>query len=474
MNKSRPDIIFLMLDTVRADSLRAYGGKHSLSTLDRMSSKGVVYKRAIAPGTYTVPSHASLFLGKRAKSIKSVSGKITEEIETGVNPFLAKVKYIGKKDMPIAKQLSYLGYRTALISNNPLVSEHIGMAEGFENIYDLWLDKLDVHKVPLGIVSNNTLRKMAVDLSYLASRCMPANFLDELYLRLRMKTSKRYFEESGSSEIDVGARKTNTVVKRYFERFADGNNFVFINYMEGHEGYPSNLVTGDYVEQDKWLYLSHIVEEENVKVLKQGYDKRIEYLDGQLSNLMRIMKEAGALENSIVIVASDHGQAFLEHGQMYHCVFPYNELTHIPLIVARFRNGKQVDTRERVNNFVSLTALHDSILDIAYGKADEINGSMRRDQHIFTDHVGISELWDAHLLKLLSKRSKYAKMIYKTKQKYNCSATAIYHKNRKLISYADGRKEMFDMESDMQESENIINRNRAAALEMLRAERAMR
>lgn len=474
MRKSRPDIIFLMLDTLRADSLRAYGGRHSLSTIDGISAKGVVYKKAIAPGTYTVPSHTSLFLGKRVKGIKSLSGKKTQKIYERTNPFLGKVKFIEKKEMTVAKQLSYLGYRTALVSNNPLVSPRIGMAEGFEHTYDLWLDKIGVHKVPLGIVSHETSRNIAVGLSYVVSRLLPSEFLDGLYLHLRMKTNKKYFEESGSSRIDSGAKKTNSLVRRYFNKFGEGNNFVFINFMECHEGYPSNLITGEYVEQDRWLYLSHIIDDENVKVLKQAYDKRLEYLDSQLANLMHTLKNTGALDNAILIIASDHGQAFLEHGQMYHGVFPYNELVHVPLIAARFRNGKQVDTREEVNNFVSLTALHDSLLDVAYGRTDEVNGSMRTDKYIFSDHVGITELWDARLLKLLSKRSKYANSIYKSKLKYNCPATATYYKGLKLLSYADGRNEMFEMENDMHEEENILSRNRATALEMLRAERIMR
>ena len=61
----RPNVIFVMLDTMRADSLGVYGGRKRLKTLDSIASKGNVYLNAIAPGTYTLPSHTSIFTSKR-------------------------------------------------------------------------------------------------------------------------------------------------------------------------------------------------------------------------------------------------------------------------------------------------------------------------------------------------------------------------------------------------------------------------
>ena len=66
----RPNIIFIVLDTLRADMLSAYGGRVRLSNIDRWAREGVFYEHAIAPGTYTVPTHVSLFLNKRVREIK--------------------------------------------------------------------------------------------------------------------------------------------------------------------------------------------------------------------------------------------------------------------------------------------------------------------------------------------------------------------------------------------------------------------
>jgi arylsulfatase A-like enzyme len=173
------------------------------------------------------------------------------------------------------------------------------------------------------------------------------------------------------------------------------------------------------------------------------------------------------------VIGSDHGQGFMEHKQMYHNMFPYNELVHVPLITARYVDGKQVREGERVHNNVSTTRLYDSMLDIAYGKSDVINGSMRRDDYVFADHTGISEVWDTYLLHLFSKRSQFARSIYGAKLHYNTFSTAVYRGRYKLISYAGNRiaPELYDMAEDPMETENILGEKRAIALELLRADR---
>jgi len=84
--------------------------------------------------------------------------------------------------------------------------------------------------------------------------------------------------------------------------------------MEGHEGYPTNLITNELIDQEKWLYMAGLSNEENVKIISEAYKKRLAYLDSKLAELMQILKQKGVLDNAVVVFASDHGQAFMEHG----------------------------------------------------------------------------------------------------------------------------------------------------------------
>ncbi|PSB57040.1 sulfatase, partial [filamentous cyanobacterium CCP1] len=60
----RPDILFLVLDTQRADRLSCYGYDAPTSPhLDAFAAKATLFQRAIAPAQWTIPSHASMFTG---------------------------------------------------------------------------------------------------------------------------------------------------------------------------------------------------------------------------------------------------------------------------------------------------------------------------------------------------------------------------------------------------------------------------
>ena len=471
----RPNIVFIMLDTVRADCLDVYGGSVRTSAIRRIASRAAVYDNAISPGTYTVPSHVSLFSGERVRNVRQLLKDPIEHSEENTDPFLLKSRYIKEGSMTLARKLSYIGYNTALFSNNPFVSRSTGIAEGFGYVQNLWFEnKINKNrgsiKLALKMVQSDRLRKSLVKLAGLMSLAIPQGQLDYLYFKLRTKLNKHFAAEYGFYDLDKGAAKTTEAVKDYLGNVGLENNFLFINYMEAHEGYPTNLITKDYIEQDKWMLLSGIAESPNLPIIRKAYAKRVEYLDSQIVKLLRTLKERGLLDNAILVFAGDHGQSFLEHGQMYHNMFPYEQQTNVPLITARFVDGKQVGTKERVKENVSLTALHDSILDIGYGRQEIIDGSLRRDNYVFSDHVGITEVWDSYLLSLIKNRSKYATRIYETKRHHNSFASAVYYKEMKLIHYfKKGMKdELYDLRSDRQEEHNIIDSNRSTAQQMLR------
>ncbi|MDE1825275.1 MAG: sulfatase-like hydrolase/transferase [Candidatus Micrarchaeota archaeon] len=471
----RPNIVFVMLDTVRADCLDAYGGSVRTNAIRRIASDAALYTNAISPGTYTVPSHVSLFMGQRVRSIKQLLKDPIDHCDENTDPFLSKNRYVKQGSMTLARKMSYIGYNTALFSNNPFVSQPTGLAEGFGYVQNLWFEsKIERNrksiKLALKMIQNDKVRKSLIKFASLLTMGMPRSTVDTLYYGLRSRLNRHFANEYGFYDLDKGAYRTTQAVGDYLKHINSGSNFLFINYMEAHEGYPTNLITKEYVEQDKWMLLSGIADRENIGIIKGAYDKRVAYLDTQIAKLMKMLKERGILDNAVLVFAGDHGQSFLEHNQLYHNMFPYEQLTNIPLFSARFVNGKQVKTKERVDNFVSLAALHDSILDIGYGKEEMIDGSLRRDNFVFSDHVGITEVWDTYLLSLIKKRSKYANAIFEAKRHHNTFASAVYYKNYKLLHYFNSnlKDELFDLNSDKGEEHNIIGENRPLALQMLR------
>lgn len=471
----RPNIVFIMLDTLRADMLRMYGGEIRLSNIERWAREGVNYSNAVAPGTYTVPTHVSLFLNKRVREIKELTKDPMKYSEKNTDPFLKKSVYIKEGELTLAKHLSMLGYNTALFSNNPFLSASTGLGVGFKHIENLWFrDKIDKNrpsiKLTLKIVESRRAKKSLINLAYLISKAISEKKLDQIYLNLRVKLNKHFAKEYGFYELDKGITKTIGSVRKYLKENEKEKRpkFLFINLMEAHEGYPTNLIVKDYIEQDKWLYLSNIIDprDGSLEIIKKAYEARVRYMDFKLGELIKMLKNEGMLDNTLLIFASDHGQAFMEHGIMYHNMFPYQEVSRVPLIAVKFENGKPVRQGENVENVVSLMRLHDSIMEVAYGNNDLIDGSLRRDNVVFSEHVGITEVWDKCLLEKLKSRSEYANRIYKTKRFHNVQATAIYYKRYKLIHFfSDGFKDrLFELPN---EEDNIIDKNRSIAHEML-------
>ncbi len=461
----RKNIIVLLLDTARAAEAYDYRIMPSVSYLARKASS---YRNAIAPGTWTAPAHASLFIASKVSSISQAS----KDFFTGkpsIDPWLVRLKFLPDDADTLACKLSRLGYFSTLFSNNPFITSFTNMAIGFDKVYDLWMDsnikynKSIVEKVSFIINGGASAREKMYRVSSLVSRLMPRRTLDSVYLGLRSRLTRRVAATDGTYRLDRGASDAVKAVRRYLAR--DYNfrpQFMFLNYIEAHENYPVSRE----VVQDKWLYLSGIEDlgRSTAEKLHSAYVRRLHYLDGMVSKTISALKAGGVLDNATVIVTSDHGQLFGEHGLLYHALPPYEGLARVPLVAANYDNGRLVRTYDAVEDTASLTSLHQAILDIASGKERYLDGNIRAQPYVLSEHTGICEGWDEQLLRNLKGRSSYAKRIYESKSRWNIRSTAVYHGSMKLMHFFGARKdELYDLSKDPTELNNIICSNRHLA-----------
>ena len=457
------NIIFIMLDTVRADLLMPYGGEARTYAINDLARKGIRYEMAIAPGTYTLPSHLSMFTGLRVGSIRSLRESGMKHSDIMTDPLLEKLRH-GSGAITTAQVMEYFGYRSALFSNNPFVSEATGLAKGFSHISNIFIDnkikygKLSV-KAVLRLIESDIMRKSLIQLACGISYAIPEKNLDRLYLSLRKNLNRHFSEEYGYNELDKGAAETNRLLRSYLKSNSGGRNFIFLNYMEGHEGYPTGLITKSYVEQDKWLHMVGNASSEEVSVIRSAYIKRIEYLDSRIAEAISIMKKSGVLDDATLIISSDHGQALMEHGTMFHNVHPYNEVSRVPLIISEFHSGRQIRNSAIVEEPFSLTEMHAMIA----GRKPQ-----NTQRPVITEHIGITEVWDAYLLRLLKKKSKNAESIYRKKIEQDMHATAVYKGRYKLVHFFCKRQdELYDLKEDPAETCNILRERRRVAIELL-------
>ncbi len=466
------NVIILLLDTVRASDVY---GNASLKTLGNIARNGSAYTHAIAPGTWTATTHASLFTNKRVSQIRQVSRNFLNNGTYKIDPWMVKTKFLGRDAETVAHKLSAHGYESTLLSNNPFVTSFTNLAMGFNSVHDVWRESNVKYNKSLadklGVIINNgaSARAAMMNASYYMTRLLPKSVMDPLYLHLRQRLNEGVSKVDGTHMLDRGAKNTNGRLNEYLTyKYNYKPQFIFVNYMEAHENYP---VGRKNILQDKWLYLSGIedMDEYAMSALHRGYLKRLEYLDGEAGRTIDLLKRKGLLDDATVIVTSDHGQSFGNHGLLYHSLPPYDDISRVPLLVANFRNGKMITMKDTTERPVSVSALHESVLDLASGRLDHLDGNIRKSRYVVSEHTGISEGWDEKLLKMLAPRSKSAASILRAKRSHNTKVTAVYEGNIKLMHYFGRKKDaLYNLETDPSESTNIIDQNRRTAIAMAR------
>jgi hypothetical protein len=468
MKDKKPNILLIVLDTFRADYLSAYGGAQHPRTLDGLAKNGTVYAHAIAPATYTTLSHMSLFTGKRAVTKKALSKATWKYTEYPIRSSLAS------GGTTLAGVLRQKGYATSLFLGNESVDASNDFAPGFSNICGESASgtqkHLDVrHRMRQNELANN----LTVSAISLISRLMSRRQIDSLLLGSMAALGKLLNKKYGYYSIDRGASALNSQVDAYLNEADQRSKFMFLKYMEVGDGYPTNLITHEYIEQNQWPYISHVLDPEPVKIIRAACMKRLAYLDRKFAELLDIFRKHGVLDDAVLVLTSDHGQAFLEHNQLYHVNFPYEQIAHVPLIDTRFQNGKQVNTRESIDGAISLTQLYNAIPKLARSSSGMENWIADSD-FLFCDHLYLPNPLVNSIFRTMKDRSNYFSAFYKTLLSINTSASAIYYKNYKLMHFYKypERNALYDLSQDKKEETNLIKENRQLALKMLRINKA--
>ncbi len=452
-----------MLDTLRASDFNV----HTMPFTYALAKQGTYFERAIAPGTWTATSHASFFAGKRVTDIKEASEDFFTRGTYKIDPWMVKTKFLPANSNTLAKRLSRQ-YTTSLFSNNPFVTSFTNMGIGFDVVHDIWLhtnvkyNKKLTEKFSFVLNSGYSGRMAMYKASKFVASFIPTPILDKVYMKLRLKLDAQVDKADGTYRLDRGISDTNKLMNAYLSKYPYARHFMFINLIEPHENYP---VGKNSINQDKWLYLSGIFEldEEIKKKLHDGYVRRLHYLDKKLYEAFGIMKRQGFLEDAKIIITSDHGQAFGEHGQLFHAVFPYEEIAHVPLAILDYSKGNLIPKQASIAEPVNIISMHKYLV-----RGNNLTDSIISSTPAITEHTSIAEGWDERLLLMLKDRSALAKKIYVAKKYYNTKAVAVYKGNYKLIHFFGRKKDqLFDITKDENETDNIIEKNRAVATSLL-------
>lgn len=328
-----PNVIVIVVDTLRADHLSSYGYERDTSPfMDSLAAEGVRYENAIAPSSWTQPVHASM-----------LTGRYTYETHAETQPLDDTYPTIGEV-------MQANGYRTGAFSANTLFfTRRQGHGRGFLHFED------NYQSVPDAFLNSSLY-----------------GFLFDFY---GLRKALNY----EGVPTRVLATDINDSVLRWLDK-DDKPFFVVMNYFDVHDPYtppepyrskyasvpnPGGLING-FMER-----YSPSLTPEQIQSEIDAYDGSIAYVDDQIRAFFGELKARGLLENTIVIVTSDHGESFGERGFFQHSASLYLEEIHVPLIVwgpGRVPAGRTVDAP------VTLTSLPSTVLSLVDAADDPFPG----------------------------------------------------------------------------------------------------
>lgn len=309
--RPRPNVLFVVWDTVRADRTSLYGHERPTTPRTDEWARGArVFDDCRSAAGITVSSHAAMFTGL----LPSQSGA------HNARPWL------DDEHETLAELLRRSGYRTFAWTANPHVSADENFTQGFEEERHPW--DPDASERALAIVR----AKVAGDSS------------SELAARLRGGASAWAIKASG--ELAAPA------LCEWLERTDDGRPwFAFVNWMEAHRPLvpPRELRRRFLSEEDVersyaldlswsalWDYTFGLADmpERDLEVLRGVYDAALLELDGLFADLLARLQERGELARTVVVLTSDHGELLGEHHMLDHQYSLQEELLRVPLAVA--------------------------------------------------------------------------------------------------------------------------------------------
>ncbi|MFA4662867.1 sulfatase-like hydrolase/transferase [Pyrococcus kukulkanii] len=194
--------------------------------------------------------------------------------------------------------------------------------------------------------------------------------------------------------------------------------FIMVNLMEMHGPYPTliNSIELNYITLKNW---AGNINTSLFERYRKGYEAEIIYLSKKLPELLRIFKQKGLLDNSLVIITSDHGQLLGEHNKVNHGTFLYDELIRVPLWI---RYPWEIKVSDPGYRYISLISLRKLILDIAK--------ETLKDDGILYSPVVFSEVYGTHIDYSKIPLSPEERARLEELEKYRI---AVYHKDVKAV-----------------------------------------
>jgi len=313
----KPNIVIILLDTLRSENLLTYGyNKDTMPNLTKFTKGATLFKNTISTSSFTPPSHLSIISGNYVDSQRM---EISEQ-------------------KTLTEMLKQNGYCTVCVTANRLVT-----TENFVKGFDIYIDNVSAEVLFQYLMSFKIIYKL---------------FHDKIF-NLQFMFYHRH----------TRAEDVNDILFPLLNKHISRNLFLFINYLDPHDPYfptskksefsPFSLENGFFRHIENWRHPD--LDDRQFDTLKNLYDQELGYLDQHLGDLFDLFKELDMLDESIIIVTSDHGEIFGENGYLSHAISLYENEIKVPLIM---RGSKIFPEDRQIDKLVQTVDIVPTILDI--------------------------------------------------------------------------------------------------------------
>lgn len=279
------NVVLVVFDALRADRLSLYGNPRRTSPyLDSVARYAVVCRQAYSQAPWTAPSMASLFTSTY-QSVHQVTHLPRDDMRFSV---------LSDELTTLAELYSDAGYRTAAFSSQAWLLPETGFAQGFE----------EFHKV---------------------------SGIEDLFEAERVV-------ESGMGWIGRHRQEPFFLYLHVLNPHSPYRAPPPFDELWWRDGVPERFraMEGMNIDQ-RWEFLLSLGEEgvsdEELAYLLAMYDGEISHADYWFGRLARLLGDLGLHERTILVLTSDHGESFSEHGQFGHAGRVYNDQLHVPLVL---------------------------------------------------------------------------------------------------------------------------------------------
>ena len=429
----KPNIVLITFDSTRADRMGIAGNKKNLTPfLDSLAQKGVYFKKAFATGPGSPHSFVAIL--------------------TSTNPFdYGGFEYIDRPRVLVSEVLKSAGYTTLAVHSTAYMSAYFGYDRGWDELD--YLSSFGDGEVVPGMRHDSWqtkfLKKLSAIHRFLVEKSSFANKLFTFFEQIIFIPRKIILDIARFRPAFIIAEDINKEVKKVVPKEPEKPLFLWVHYMDPHGPYALFWkLNGGFIQKTKYFLCDIIpfifgqrswITRLFLPLFIDAYDSSIKYTDQNIKEVFEYLSSIGVInDDSLVVICSDHGEEFFDHGVIGHIDTLNNTNLNVPLI---FYSPKNLAPKN-IDRPVSLIDISPTIVHFA-----KLPPS--------TDFKGVN-IFDEKkrpiVFQVPNTESDLSNQVF--------LGAGIIYEGYKLVHMTD-KKMLFSLENDFEEKNNLYGKEKA-------------